>query len=106
MQDMTRELLKTAERDNTLTSGERNMLRDLRRGEHANAPAPAARLLRRREAAARLSCTMRTVDRWCSIGLLQRVKLAGFSRASGIPESSVAALIAGTGTTAGEEAKA
>jgi predicted DNA-binding transcriptional regulator AlpA len=57
-------------------------------------PAPAARLLRRREAAARLSCTPRTIDRWARLGLLPRVRLPGFSRASGIPESAVCALIA------------
>jgi predicted DNA-binding transcriptional regulator AlpA len=56
--------------------------------------APAARLLRRREAAARLGCCPRTLDRWTRLGLLPRVRLPGFARASGIPEAGVAALIA------------
>jgi len=95
MNDISRELLKTIERDGTLSADERGALQKLRRGEYLTASEPAARILRRREVAARLSCTMRTVDRWCAIGLLPRVKLPGFSRASGIPESAVAALIAG-----------
>jgi len=105
MNDMTREMLKTIEHDGTLSAAEREALRKLRRGDVA-VPAPAARILRRREVAARLSCTMRTVDRWCAIGLLPRVKLPGFSRASGIPESAVATLITGAGTTTGKVATA
>jgi predicted DNA-binding transcriptional regulator AlpA len=57
--------------------------------------APAARLLRRREAAARLGCCPRSLDRWAKLGLLPRVRLPGFSRASGFSEAAVAALIAG-----------
>jgi DNA-binding CsgD family transcriptional regulator len=87
------ELLKLVGADATLTPAEREALRRLRRGE-VTTPSPAARLLRRTEAAARLSCTPRTVDRWCGLGLLPRVKLPGFARASGIPEASVAGLIA------------
>jgi len=105
MNDMTREMLKTIEHDGTLSAAEREALRKLRRGD-VTVPALTARILRRREVAARLSCTMRTVDRWCAIGLLPRVKLPGFSRASGIPESAVAALIAGAGTTTGKVATA
>jgi hypothetical protein len=66
-------------------------------------PAPAARLLRRREAAARLGCCPRTLDRWTRLGLLPRVKLPGFARASGIPEASVAGLIAGNAAVAVHE---
>jgi hypothetical protein len=93
MEQITKQLLKTAETDVSLTPAERDALRRLRRGE-VTTPSPAARLLRRTEAAARLSCTPRTVDRWCGLGLLPRVKLPGFARASGIPEASVAGLIA------------
>ena len=54
---------------------------------------PMDRLLRRRDAAKMFGCTLRTIDRWCKIGLLPRVKLPGFSRASGIRESDLLALI-------------
>jgi hypothetical protein len=94
MNELTRQLLKTIEADTTLAPAEREALRRLRRGEVAT-PAPVARLLRRTEAAARLGCCPRTLDRWTRLGLLPRVKLPGFSRASGIPEASVAGLIAG-----------
>lgn len=101
MTDMTREMLKTIEHDATLSTAEREALRKLRRGD-VTAPAPAARILRRAEVAARLSCTTRTLDRWCSLGLLPRVTLPGFSRASGIPESALAALIASGTASAGQ----
>jgi len=94
MNASSRELLKILEHDDTLTSAEREALRKLRRGDVAT-PARAARILRRREVAERCACTLRTVDRWCAVGFLPRVKLPGHSRASGIPESAVAAMIAG-----------
>ena len=94
MNDMTREMLKTIEHDGTLTAVEREALRKLRRGD-LTAPAPSERLLRRHEAAARCSASLRTVDRWCELGLLRRVKLPGFKRSSGIPESAINSLISG-----------
>ena len=94
MNDTTRELLKVARHDNTLTNAERQALVRLLNGDANAVPTPAARILRRREVAARLSCTVRSIDRWCALGILPRVKLPGFSRASGIPESAVIALIA------------
>jgi len=98
MNDMTREMLKTIEHDASLSLAEREALRKLRRGD-VTAPTPAERIMRRAEVATRCGCGIRTVDRWCSLGLLRRVKLPGFVRASGIPESAVLALIAGTGAT-------
>ena len=94
MNDMTREMLKTIEHDASLSPVEREALRKLRRGD-VTAPAPTERLLRRHEAAARCSASLRTVDRWCELGLLRRVKLPGFVRASGIPESAINELIRG-----------
>jgi len=94
MHDQTRELLKVVRHDNTLNAAERTALIALLNGRPSE-PAPTERLLRRREAAARCSASLRTVDRWCAMGLLRRVKLPGFHRASGIPESAVNALIAG-----------
>ena len=93
-----RELLKILERDDTLTQAERTALRQLRRGEPVTASSPVERILRRRAVAERCSCSLRTVDRWVNIGLLPRVLLPGFKRASGVPESAVAALIAGSAT--------
>jgi predicted DNA-binding transcriptional regulator AlpA len=59
----------------------------------------AARLLRRAEAAKRLSCSLRTVDKLGATGILRKRKLPGRVRASGFLESDVEALItAGPGT--------
>lgn len=58
-------------------------------------PEPAARLIRRREAAARLSCSLRLVDRLAATGVLRRRKLPGRTRASGFLESDVASLVVG-----------
>jgi len=96
MNEISREMLRMVERDETLTSHEREFIRQLRRGETAHSkPVVAEKILRRVTVAERCACTVRTVDRWCSIGLLPRMKLPGHSRASGIPESAVNALIAG-----------
>jgi len=96
MNASNRELLKILEHDDTLTQAERTALRQLRRGEPITATGPTTdKILRRHEVATRCGCGIRTVDRWCSLGILRRVKLPGFVRASGIPESAVLALIAG-----------
>jgi predicted DNA-binding transcriptional regulator AlpA len=105
MNAMTCEMLRTIERDATLTVAEREALRKIRRGDVTASAPPAERILRRREVAARCSCSLRTVDRWVSLGLLPRVKLPGFMRASGIPESAVNALIA-TGISANKRSDA
>jgi excisionase family DNA binding protein len=99
MTTITKELLHTIERDETLSQPEREALRKLRFGE-VTLSQPAERLLRRREVAERLSVSRRTIDRWCSTGVLPRMKLPGRSRSSGVPETAVAALIAGSTLTA------
>jgi predicted DNA-binding transcriptional regulator AlpA len=59
--------------------------------------APEPRLLRRREVAARLSLSLRTVDKLAREGLLRKRVLDGRKRASGFVAASVDALIAGKG---------
>jgi predicted DNA-binding transcriptional regulator AlpA len=54
-----------------------------------------ARLIRRREAAQRLSCSLRTIDKLASSGVLTRRKFPGRKRASGFLESEVVSLIGG-----------
>jgi hypothetical protein len=47
---------------------------------NGTAISPDAILLRRREVAAMIGVTERTVERWADEGLLQRVKISGTSR--------------------------
>lgn len=54
---------------------------------------PIDRLLSRKEAAAILSLSPKSIDVYCRRGVLQRVKLGTSSRASGILESSVRAVM-------------
>jgi len=54
-----------------------------------------AKIIRRREVAERLSCSLRSVDKLASTGVLHKRKLPGRVRASGFLESDVAALIEG-----------
>ena len=56
--------------------------------------AAEARLIRRAEAARRLSCSLRTVDKLASTGALPRRKLPGRSRASGFLASDLENLLA------------
>jgi hypothetical protein len=51
------------------------------------------RLIRRIEAARRLSCSLRTIDKLAAAGALKKRKLPHRVRASGFLESDVAALI-------------
>ena len=95
MNTVSKELLKTIERDDSLSPTERESLRKLRSGETPSS-SPVERILRRREVAERLSVSRRTVDRWCESGYLPRMRLPGHSRSSGVPESAVIALIAGS----------
>jgi predicted DNA-binding transcriptional regulator AlpA len=93
MNSISRELLKTIEKDDSLVPHERDALQKLRRGEVGDSVKPE-RLLRRREVAERLAVTLRTVDRWCKLGHLPRMQLPGHSRSSGVPETAVASMIA------------
>jgi len=57
------------------------------------------RIVRRVEAARRLSCSMRTLDKLAATGILQRRKLPGRLRASGFLASDIDALILAGGAS-------
>ena len=54
-----------------------------------------ARIIRRAEAARRMSCSLRTIDKLAATGVLKKRRLPGRVRASGFLESDVVALSAG-----------
>jgi hypothetical protein len=87
--------------DPTITPTDRNhLIALLRTGVAApNPPAPSPdtgpRIIRRREAARRLACCVRVIDRLAQEGKLKRVKLPGRVRAAGFREGDVNALLAG-----------
>ena len=93
-----REILRA---DPSITPAVRaRLLRTLRDGSDkpdAQPVAPEPRLLRRREVAARLSMSLRTVDKLAREGLLRKRVLAGRQRASGFVAESVDALVSGKG---------
>lgn len=99
--DAVRSIIKT---DPTATPTERAAILAAIR-EHGRcartATATAARLLKRSEVAARLSCCPRTVDGLARSGTLRRVLFPGRVRGSGFVESDVVALIQGTGGAEG-----
>ena len=55
------------------------------------------RLIRRAEAANRLSCTTRTIDKMAAAGILRKRKLPGRMRAAGFLESDVEKLMLNNG---------
>lgn len=61
----------------------------LLRSKQINPP----RIVRRREAAARLGCSTRAIDKLCYEGVLEKIKLPGRTRCCGIVESSLNGLI-------------
>ncbi len=86
--------------DPSLTPADRaRLLALLRQGQDAPKPETTgecvARIIRRAEAARRLSCSLRTVDKLGVTGVLPKRKLPGRVRAAGFLESDVAALIGG-----------
>ena len=94
--------------DPSVNPPERNRLLSLlRQGPEAKAIPTAApalavpRLILRREVAARISRSLRTVDKYATMGLLRKHTLPGHKRASGFLESDVSALIRGEGGSYG-----
>lgn len=89
--------------DPTVTPGDRaRLLALLRDNGKPDTPEPTAtepRIIRRLEAARRLGCSVRAVDRWSAAGILRKVTLPGRVRAAGFRESDIAALIAGEGAS-------
>jgi hypothetical protein len=83
--------------DPTINSLER--ARIMRRLEEKDAPPvvtpPAAKpkLIKRRQVAERLSCSVRTVDKMAAAGVLTKVLLPGRGRASGFREADLDLLI-------------
>ena len=85
--------------DPSLTPRDRaRLLALLRNGANESKPEPTvesvARIIRRAEAARRLSCSLRLVDRLAATGVLPKRKLPGRVRCAGFLESDVNALIA------------
>jgi hypothetical protein len=60
-------------------------------------PDTAPRVIRRKEAARRLACCVRVVDRLAQEGTLKRVRLPGRVRAAGFLESDINQLLASNG---------
>lgn len=88
--------------DPSVNPPERNRLLSLLRQGPVAQAIPAAtlavpRLILRREVAARISRSLRTVDKYATMGLLRKHILPGHRRASGFLEADVSALIRGDG---------
>ena len=94
--DVVRAALKA---DPTVSPADRGRLLTALRNGGATPPAPAAptgpRLLRRKEAAAMLAVSKRTLDSLAAAGTLPRVTLPGRTRGAGFRESDLSALIEG-----------
>jgi hypothetical protein len=103
----TLDILKSVLRsDPSLTPAERaDVLARLREKPQTPKVEPAdggeVRIVRRAEAARRLSCSLRTVDSLAAGGALPRRKLPGRVRGSGFLASDVDALIMAGGPSAG-----
>ena len=95
----TIDILKSVLRaDPTLSPAERASLLARMREKPEDSKAESAakeevRIMRRNEAARRLSCSTRTLDKLAAAGVLPRRKLPGRVRASGFLASDVEALI-------------
>ena len=102
MLQTTLDLIRASLRaDPTITPEERTrLLARLRKApdsEKADIPLSAPpRLLRRAEAAKRLSIATRTLDQWAQQGIIRKRILPGRRRSVGFLESDVMALITGT----------
>lgn len=84
--------------DTSIDDATRNrMLAGLRNGEKTGAKSLERRpgIIKRREVAGMLSCSLRTVDNMAAEGILQRVKYPGRVRGGGFRRADVEALING-----------
>jgi hypothetical protein len=99
MMSHTIEIIKTAlKADNSVSASDRARVLATIRNGGSQAPESARlaepRLIRRAEAARRLGCSLRLIDRLAKDGALVKRKLPGRKRAAGILESDLLALIA------------
>ena len=71
-------------------------IRDKSKNPKPDPAASSPRLIRRTEAARRLGCSLRMVDRLAQEGILPKRKLPNRKRASGFLEADLNALLTGT----------
>lgn len=95
--EATKGLLKA---DPSISPQERNKILKLIQQGGDNSPGAAQhkeppRLLRRKEAADRLSISLRTLDAWAKAGLLKKIILPGKTRACGFSSVEIDALAGG-----------
>jgi hypothetical protein len=100
MLDNTVEIVKLGlKQDPTISPIERTRLLKLLRQAENEDPKPETplppKVLRRKEAAARLGRSLRFVDKLAACGTLRRITLPGRRRAIGFAEADITALIAG-----------
>jgi hypothetical protein len=88
--------------DPTLSAADRARLMGLLRNGGAQSARPMRndppRILRRAEAASRLGCSLRTIDKLAKAGLLPKRRLPGRTRACGILESDLLAIVDQSGS--------
>ena len=97
MLDTTRDAVNAVLRaDPLVPPADRTRLVALLRNHGKTTPEPTTtkpRIIRRREAAHRLGCSLRAVDNWTKAGILRKVTLPGRTRACGFLESEITELI-------------
>jgi hypothetical protein len=98
MLDTTFQIIKSAMRaDNTLSPTERSSIMTTIRKPQSQASTAvepkAAKIVRRREAAALIGRSLRFIDSLESTGVLQKVRIPGRQRALGFREADIVALI-------------
>jgi hypothetical protein len=82
---------------NELSKKERLMLMDELMPKESKA-ASETRLIRRTEAAWKLGCSKRAIDKWSREGILQRVKIPGRKHSAGYRLADIERLIIGCST--------
>ena len=106
MRESTENILTTVlKADETVSDAQRRRAMQILKDENAEQPQqpPMVKLLKRRDVAAILGCSVQMVDYYSRKGWLEKRKLAKQSRASGIPDYAVREFING-GKAQGVEA--
>ena len=100
MNSVAEKLLHIAfEIDPSITEEQKSRVLAILRGEEARATSELRPLLSRRQVAELLNKTPLAIDFYVRKGLLEKVTFGNSSRASGITEASVRALLGGAKTT-------